>query len=699
MYPEKTNIQGRRNIFCRSLLIKTTMTFITAGLSLPVIAGAAPCPSISATDLQGIKGNFPLQFELSEFQDKGKCTLTFQENPAIAAMNKRITGNPQPLPKVENRLPAEPLVIAPYNEIGIYGGTLEGLSKGTESGTSDLLSVRHVNLFRYHDDLKTVVPNVARSWKWNNDFTELTVVLREGHKWSDGAPFTAEDIVFWYEDLILNKDIYEKTPNRWLFAGKPMQVAAVTPTMVKFTFPVPTPGIVNRFAVDYGQPFQPKHFLKQFMPKYNPKAEELAKSEGLKNAAALLKKYYGSSDWKDVATPLLSGFDRQVTPTLESYLVVEDTPTGRHLVANPYFHMVDTAGNQLPYINEINETYVKNKEVQNLKITGGEVTFKQQAIFIEDYPLFKENESTGNYQVDLAPALGENVFYAFNTTSKDEVLRKIFNDLRFRQVMSLAMNRDEMNELVYLGQGKPMQVTPAEPSTVSFVTKKNKNYMTEYNPTRSRELLADMGLKDTGKDGILERPDGKPLIVRLVYANQGAPVRLHELVRDYWGKVGIRVDLKEVSSDEYRAEANNNQLDLCTWKGDGVSGPTISQDFTVMVPPFGDYFNPGTGFGWAAWHTSGGKEGIEPPSDVKKLYTLAEKFIQVPLGSAQSNKIGKEIVDIHLANLWKIGTVGEVTNPIIHSNALANFKKFAAKTYDFYWTYPYRPSQWYLMKK
>jgi peptide/nickel transport system substrate-binding protein len=633
---------------------------------------------------------------LSEFEKQCNCKLQFKENPSIAALNKRIKGNPAQLPPVATRLPDEPLVIAPYFETGKYGGTLKGLSKGTESGTSDLLSIRHVNLVRYHDDLKTIVPNVAKGWQWKDDFTELTVFLRKGHKWSDGQPFTAEDIVFWYEDLILNKDVYQKTPDRWLFAGKTMKVTALDNHTVKFSFPVPTPGILNRFAVDYGQPFQPKHFLMKFMTKYNPEAEALAKEKGLKNAAELLNKYYGGSDWKDVPTPLLSGFDTQVVPTLEAHIVVEDSATGRHMVANPFFHMVDTAGNQLPYINEIDEQYVKDKEVQNLKITNGEVTFKQQAVFIEDFPLLKENEGRGNYQVDLAPALGENVFYGFNTTVKDPVLREIFNDLRFRQAMSLALNREEINEIVFLGQGTPMQSMPAEPATVSFVTDQQKNAFIEYDPEKAKSLIKEIGLKDKDNDDILERPDGKPFVIRLIYSNQGAPVKLHELVRDYWGDIGIRIDLKEVSSDEYRAAANNNDLEVTTWKNDGVSAPTISQDFTAFVPPFGDYFNPGNGFGWAAWKTSGGKEGIEPPADVKKLYSLAEKFIQYPLNTSESNKIATEIMDIHVKHLWKIGTVGEIVNPIVHRNDLGNFKKFAAKTYDYYWTYPYRSFQWYL---
>ncbi len=659
---------------------------------------ASTCPAVTAADLRDLKPAYPLQFELASLQSQAKCALTFAENPAISALNARITGNPKTLPPVAERLPEEPLVLAPYEMIGTYGGTLTGLSKGTESGTSDLLSIRHVNFVRYHDDLQTLVPNVAKAWQWNDDFTELTITLRKGHKWSDGAPFTAEDVVFWYEDLILDKDIYPKTPDRWLFGGKPMTVEAIDPLTVKMTFPVPAPGILNRFAVDFGQPFQPKHFLKRFHIKYNPNAGKLAAEKGKESWVDLLKVYYGGSDWKDVPTPLLSGDADMVTPTLESHIVVADTATGRHLVANPYFFQVDTAGNQLPYINEIDEQYVKDKEVQNLKITNGEVTFKQQAIFIEDFPLLKENESKGGYTVDLAPALGENIFYGFNVTHKDPELRKVFGDVRFREAMSLALDRDEINEVVFLGQATPMQSTPAEPTTVRFVNDDQKSYMIKRDVEAAKARLADMGLKDSDGDGVLERFDGKPLVVKLTYASQGAPVRLHELVRDYWGAVGVRVDLKEVTSDEYRAAANNNDLDITAWKNDNVAAPTISQDSTSMVPPFGDYFNPGNGFAWAEWKTSDGKEGIEPPADVKRLWDLAAEFVSVPMNTPESDKLGTEIVDIHVKNLWKVGTVGEVVNPIMHSNALGNYHTLKAKSYDYYWTYPYRATQWFLMK-
>jgi len=672
--------------------IGTVVSFGT--MLLASTAMAAACPQATVKDMKGLKGAFPQQFEKSELG----CSLQFKENPAINELNKRIVGNPSALPPVADRLPVDPLIVAPYHEVGKYGGTLHGLSKGTESGTSDLLSLRHVNFVRYSDDMKTVVPNIAKSWSWNADFTVLTIKLRKGHKWSDGHPFTADDVAFWYNDLILDNNIYEKTPDRWLFAGKPMKVEAVDETTVRMTFPVPTPGIMNRFAVDYGQPFQPKHFLSKFHGKYNPDADKLAKEKGLKGWGELVNKYYGGSDWKDVPTPLLSKFDTQVLPTLESHIVVEDTSTGRHLVANPFFHQVDTAGNQLPYINEISELYVKDLEVQNLKITNGEVTYKQQAVFIENFPLLKENEAKGGYKVELAPALGVNVFYGFNVTHKDPELRKVFSDIRFRRAMSLAMKRDEINDIAWLGQGKPQQSLPVEHTTVSFVEPKLLEKDIQHQPDASKKLLDEMGLKDSDGDGVRERFDGKPLVVRLVYSNQGAPVKMHELVRDYWSAVGVRVDLKEVSSDEYRAAGNNNDLDVTVWKNDGIAGPTVSQDSTAWVPAFGDYFNPGNGFEWAAWRASDGKQGVEPPASVKKLWDLSQKFIQVPLGSEQSNAIGAEVMKIHADNLWKIGTVGEIKDPVVHRDDLKNFQMLAVKTYDFYWAYPFRPTQWCLQK-
>ena len=660
----------------------TTTEKSTTGGSEAATTGGG-CPAVTMANRAGVAaGQYPRQYELAEYEQAAGCKMTFQENPAIADLNARITNNPALLPVAE-RLPAEPLVIVPYEAIGQYGGQFDALSNATEAGTSDFLSVRHVNLVRYGDDYVTIEPNVAKGWELNDDFTELTVFLRKGHKWSDGAPFTSADVEFWLNKLILNPDVFPETPGFVKFGDGTMTIEVIDDATFKFIFPAPTPGILSFFATTYIQPWQPKHF-------FDRKVEE---GMAFADVAEL---YYGNSDWKDVPSPLLSGEADDVLPTLESFILVEETTQGRHLVANPYFFMVDTVGNQLPYINEQDEVYIPDSQVRNLKITNGEVDYKTQSIDIIDYPLYKANEAKGNYTADLGFGVGETIFYAFNLTHPDEGLRQIFNDLRFRQAMSLAIDRAEIVETVYLGQAEPIQATPADPNTVNFVTAEHKTAFIEYDPDRARALLDEMGLVDVDGDGLRERLDGSKMTLDLQFANQGGPAATHELVKDYWEAVGISIRVKEVTSDEYRGRANTNQADILTWKYDGTAGAIIVLNTEMLLPPFGEPFNPGNAYLWAEWVNTKGASGIEPPADVIELYDIVAKFLQHPLGSPESDALGKQIVDIHVNNLWKIGIAGNVKQPIIHHNTLRNFGPFDVVSYDYYRTYPMIPAQWYI---
>jgi len=252
----------------------------TVALTAYASAAMAACPAVTVSDPMGVTaGAFPQQYELAEFQTLANCTLEMSENPDIAAFNSRIRGNPD-LPALADRLPAEPLVVAPYDMIGSYGGTFNALSNATEAGTSDFMSVRHVNLVRYADDLTTIVPNVAKSWSWNDNYTQLTFVLREGHKWSDGQPFGAEDVEFWYENLALDPNVIESPKDYVLAGGEAMTVDVIDAQTVRFNMPSPKPGFLAHFANHYAQGFQPKHFLGQFHPGINPDADALAQSLG-----------------------------------------------------------------------------------------------------------------------------------------------------------------------------------------------------------------------------------------------------------------------------------------------------------------------------------------------------------------------------------------------------------------------------------
>lgn len=667
-----------------------------AALTGTALAGG--CPEATVADMKGVAGGeYPQQFELAEFEAAGNCTLSFQENPAIGELNGQIQGNPE-LPPLAERMPSEPLVVAPYEMIGKYGGTLDALSNATEAGTSDFLSIRHVNLVRYSDDLQTIVPNVAKSWSWNDDFTELTFSLRKGHKWSDGAPFTAEDVKFWYDNLALDPKVNEKPKDYVLVGGERMTVEVVDPQTVKFILPAPKPGLIAHFATSFAQGFQPKHFLGQFHPDVNPDADARAKEIGFETGYDVIKAYFGNSDWTDTPSPLLNSPDKvanmpaAVVPTLEAFITVADTTEGRRYVANPYFFMVDTAGNQLPYINEQDEVYANDNQVRLLKLVNGEVDYKTQSLQLSDAPLLLQNQEKGGYTIQLKPKIAMHAI-SFNVTSADEEKRKVFGDLNFRKAMSIAINREELNEVAYFGQGTIQQYTGFSP-VPDFVDDKWKSYATEFDPDEANRLLDEVGLVDKDNDGFRDLPSGDAFVLNLQFATQGIAGQVVELAGQYWSDVGIKTTVKEVTPDEYRSAQSSNQLDVGLWEKGQPLGIILGNN-ELWVPPFENYFGHRTGMLWAEYVDSNGAKGIEPPDYVTQLIADINAFQSEPVGTDKSNELGARMVENMTGNLLFIGTA-LTPDPIYVNNKLKNVPEFKTASYEYYRTYPYRGPQWFL---
>ncbi len=676
------------------------LRYVTA-IGLMAIAGnaMAACPAVTVADMKGVPaGKYPQQYDLAEFEKLAGCKMSFKENPAIAKLNGRIRGNPQPLPPVAQRLPDEPLVMAPYQSIGKYGGVFDVMSNATEAGTSDFLAIRHVNLVRYSDDLQTIVPNVAKGWEWNDDFTQLTFFLRKGHKWSDGHPFTAEDVEYWYEGLSLNPKVYEKPKNYVLVADKPMTVDVIDPQTVRFNMPAPKPGLLVHFANSYAQGFQPKHFLGQWDPNISPDADAKAKAMGFENGYAVISAYYGNSDWTDTPTPMLCCRDKlaklpkDTMPTLESHILISESTEGRHLVANPFFHQVDTAGNQLPYINEQDEIFVNEDEVRLLKLVNAEVDFKAQSLQLSTAPLLLENQEKGDYTVHLRPevtiaALG------INMTHEDPDKRKVFADLRFRQAMSVAINRDEINEVAFFGMGDPKQYTGFTDSP-PFLEDKWKQYYAQYDPQLATKLLTEIGMKDVDGDGFLELPNGKKLVINLQFSVQGVPAAMVELIGQHWAAVGIQTTVKEVTPDEYRSAQSSNKLDVTMWRN-GQPLAIVLGTNQIWVPPYHDYFTVRTNMLWAEYVDSNGASGVKPPPYAYQMMEDINAFQSATVGSPKSDMLGARLVKNLVENLLFIGTV-QVPAPIYHRNALKNFVEYKTHSFEYYRSYPYRPTQWWL---
>jgi len=677
----------------KPLLYSTVALVAMAGA-----ASAAPCPAVTVGDMMGVAaGAFPQQYELAEFESLGDCTVEFSSNPAMAELNAKIRGNGA-LPPLADRLPAEPLVVAPYESIGSYGGTLDALSNATESGTSDFMSIRHVNLVRYSDDLQTIVPNVAKGWEWNEDFTQLTFFLRKGQKWSDGSPFGARDVKFWYDNLATDTNVREIPKDYVLVAGEPMEVVVIDETTVQFNLPSPKPGLLSHFANHYAQAFQPMGFLGQFHPDINPDADANAQALGFENGYAAIKAYYGNSDWMDTPTPMLAnpdlvaGLPADTVPTLESHIIISETTEGRHLVANPYFFQVDTSGQQLPYINEQDELFVGESEVRLLKLVNSEVDYKSQALNLDYAPLLLENQEAGNFSVSLRPEIAMGVF-SFNVTSEDLAKRAVFGDVRFRQAMSVAMNRDEINEVVYFGLGEPQQYTAFSPLP-SFVTEEMSQSYAQFDPAMANALLDEIGMVDIDGDGMRELPNGDTLVLNMQVPTQGISIKLVELVGQNWREVGINNTVKEVTTDEYRSAQSSNQLDVMMYaKGQPLA--VILGNSEVFQPPFDNYFNIRTGMLWGEYIDTNGASGVKPPEYVYTMMDDINAFQGAIAGSDESNAIGARLVQSVVDNLLFIGTVKAVA-PIYWSNNLKNMTEFKTQSYAYYRTYPYRATQWWL---
>ena len=677
--------------------MKKTLLTALAMLALPATA-YANCPAITVADMKGVSpGAYPQQYEKDEFEAAAGCSMSFSSNPDIAALNAQIKGNPD-LPPLADRIPAEPLVVVPYDSIGQYGGTLDVLSNATEAGTSDFLSVRHVNFVRFSDDLQTIVPNIAKGWKWNDDFTQLTFFLRKGHKWSDGAPFTSADVKFYHDNLMMDTNIFETPKDYITVGGERMTVDTPDATTVVFNLPAPKPGLLAHFATHFGQGFQPKHFLGQFHPAINADADAYAQSLGFENGYDAIKAYYGNSDWTDTPSPLLSrpeiagSLPQPVVPTLESHIYIADTTEGRHLVANPYFHQVDPSGQQLPYISEQDEVYKNDNEVRLLSIINGDVDYKAQSLQLASAPALLDGQEQGNYTVDLRPEITLGVF-SFNVTHEDEAKRAVFGDVRFRQAMSIAINRNELNEVGFFGQGTPQQYIGFSPKP-AFVSDKWLSYGTEFDMARANALLDEVGMKDTDGDGFRELPNGEKLVLNLSFSTQGIAGQTVELVSQYWADVGVQSVVKEVTPDEFRSAQSANKLDVMMWRKSQPLAIVLGNN-ELWVPPFENYFGVRTGMLWAEWVDSNGAQGIEPPAYVKELISDINAFQSADQSSAEFKAIGERMVKNMVENMLFIGTVNAPA-PMIHHNNLNNFTSFQTHSYEYYRTYPYRATQWWL---
>ena len=273
----------------------------------------------------------------------------------------------------------------------------------------------------------------------------FTMHLREGHRWSDGAPFTSEDFRYWWEDVATNEQLSPMGPPVELQVdGEWPQVEILDERTVRYSWSKPNPFFLPALAA--AAPlfiYRPAHYLKQFHERYAD-PDELARLVAADRAR----------DWAQLhgRQDRMYRFDNPDQPTLQPWMLQNAPPADRFVaVRNPHFHRVDQQGQQLPYIDRVLLEVVDTKLIP-VKTAAGDSDLQARGLAFKDYTFLKDSEDQNNLRTLLwQTARGAHFALYPNLNARDEVWRELFRDVRFRRALSLGINRDDINQTFYFG--------------------------------------------------------------------------------------------------------------------------------------------------------------------------------------------------------------------------------------------------------
>jgi peptide/nickel transport system substrate-binding protein len=592
----------------------------------------------------------------------GKSIDKFGESPMLAEMVA--SGK---LPPVEERLPKEVAVVrTPEDAANRYGGEMHliGFMEGAGIFTQFTEDTQK-GLLAWDVSYKTYYPNVAKGWKLSEDAKTLTLNLRPGMKWSDGDAFDADDFIFWYEDILKNPDFTPDIDLAYTPGDQLMGLKKIDDYTLEFTFAAPYPRAVERL-INTDEIYRPGHFLRQYIPKHNNQAEALAKSEGFDTWQQAVEFH-----WSYNADPK--------APTLNPWILKDLGADSALWVRNPYFWRVDAAGNQLPYIDTLLVSIAADPNSTNpVKVMAGEVDWEIMGLTIEDYPVLKQSEASGAYKAYLWPdtATSTALGFALNYTHKDPVLRTIFNDLRFRQALSLAINREDISQTIFFGKTEPFSA-PVGRNWTGF-EEWMATYYAEYDVDKANQLLDQIGLQWDAEHQWRLRPDGKPLTILgeqtvdyLSYADS-----LLQIVATNWADIGVKFEPKFVPGDVLMPRYVANEQDIGIWNSDGGTEPLGHANSPIrLMPPWhhmGSDCCPMSSYPWRQWLDSKGAQGEEPPQQIKELYQLVQEWLNTQAGTPQYTELSNKIIKINVENLYFFGTVSAPPRVVITSDRIGN---------------------------
>jgi len=612
----------------------------------------------------------------------------YKEAPMLAELVK--AGK---LPAVDARLPKKPAVLKGAEGIGKYGGTW----RRAFNGVSDRWGPTKLGdrTWAWFDDKLNLQPRLIESWQVSPDAKEWTFKMREGMKWSDGKDFTSDDIAWWYKNELQNKKVYPSLPTNLRSKDKSV-VKLDTPDKytLKFTFTSPMPLFIYTLTRGSLSPTSggatPSHYMKEL--------HEDTTSDKAKLAAEVKAKGFDSWDryYLDYASQWYANPERpSLMPWLAKGALSKEVFT---MERNPYFFAVDEQGQQLPYIDKVTHRMFENQEVKNLWVTNGEIDMQYRHMVIGDLALYKSAEAKGDYKTLLGTS-ASHVAMQLNLSTKNKLLNEFFNDLKVRQAISSAINRDQVNQLVYNGMLQPRQYSPLSMSPQ--YDEKAANAWIKYDPALANKLLDEAGYTKKDANGIRLHKDGTTPISFIVEGTDqtGTPTEdAALLVSKDLAKVGIKATYKYVERALYTQHYEANEIDAAWWGGDRTVLPLVPEAIIFRGVQPDRPWSPGWGFYYA---DPKGPNAVQPPEGhwIYDIWKIWDEEVAVQPDPAKQTAAFKKITDIWADKLPMIGILGEQPAPIIVKNGFKGPKAkmplddttgdeqlFQAETY--YWDDP-----------
>ncbi len=591
----------------------------------------------------------------------------FNESPNLVKLVK--DGR---LPPVDQRLPQAPLVVKPLDQVGSYGGEW----RRAYTGLSDLVGVRRVlydPLVRWTPDYK-IAPNLAKKWEVDETGRIFTFYLVEGVKWSDGAPFTADDILFYFEDILLDPELTTAPPNWLTNDGTPPKAKKIDDYTFSVEFEKPYSLFIDQLACPHGMELvtKPKHYLKQFHKKYADPAK-LEQLMTARNASTWVKLFLDASSLRQAL------FVTDKMPSLCAWITKIPAPAKRFVMErNPYYWKVDTSGNQLPYIDTVVHELQAEAKTIVLKAIAGEIDMQGRHLGgMQNSVLLLASAANGNFRlVPKTSTASVGVLLAPNLNHKDPVMREILGDPRFRKALSHAVNRAEINKIVCRGKGLIRQAAPLPES--DFYSASYEKAHIEHDPAKASAYLDEMGLK-AGPDGKRHRSDGKPLQISLdVSISVPGWVDTAEIVASNLKAVGIETEVKSETMELFRQRTQNAAHEIAIWPGDG--GIECLLEPRWYFPFNSESLNAPL---YAQWFQSGGKKGEEPPADIKEMMKTFNEILMT-VSSDKRKELFARILAMNEKNLYVIGLAHDPPDYYVVSKNMINVAKKDFQS----WIYP-----------